>query len=787
MTNQIAGLVLALVWAAPPTALGLQSQGTPTVPRVGVQNEPVEWAYRSQKTYKDPFNDVDVDVVFTKQDDGQQWRVPAFWAGANEWRVRFAPPYPGAYKYRCESTDKGDTGLNGQEGTLRVDPYLGTNALLIHGPLRVSQNRRYFEHSDGTPFFWLGDTWWKGLCRRISIDEFEELATDRKAKGFTVVQIVAGLYPDEPPFDVRGNNEGGFVWEPGYARINPAYFDYADRRIELLVKSELVPAIVGSWGYFLPWMGTDKMKKHWRYLVARYGAYPVVWIQAGEGIMPFYLSEQPRQDSEFQKRGWTELAKYVHSIDPYGHLITIHPTWSARTELLDENVLDFDMLQTGHLGWESASSIVSWVSSHYSKTPAMPVLVGETVYEGHQQTNWQDMQRFAFWVSMMNGAAGHTYGAGGIWQMNGRTVPHGPSPWGITYENTPWDQAMRLPGSWQVGLGKDLLMRFPWWRFEPHPEWVEPHGTTFTKPHAEWYDVNKRWNQENGNYLLPYASGIPGKVRFIYIPPKLYAPLGPLVTNLEDGLTYRAFYFDPATGNRYNLGSLSRPEIARVFEGSFEASAKPDWVDHGGHASAQEGHLLAAASTWTVLKNVKECDMVVSVEARSDVEAGILLRFQDSDNSLVAVYSPPLSRIWFHDRQKGEYGPRLGIAEVPVIGPKIRLIAEAHGTFASLTVTDGEHTYRTSPLSVTNTRAGTAGVWSERLECEGGWVAVGQGGRCRAAEGSSPGQQSQIFNNFTADRIERAAPGANENLVILNAWRAPNLPLSHDWVLVLER
>src|SRR5712692_8606237 len=28
------------------------------------------------------------------------------------------------------------------------------------------------------------------------------------------------------------------------------------------------------------------------------------------------------------------------------------------------------------------------------------------VYEGHQQTNWQDMQRFASWSTMINGAAG---------------------------------------------------------------------------------------------------------------------------------------------------------------------------------------------------------------------------------------------------------------------------------------------------------------------------------------------------------------------------------------------
>jgi hypothetical protein len=49
------------------------------------------------------------------------------------------------------------------------------------------------------------------------------------------------------------------------------------------------------------------------------------------------------------------------------------------------------------------------------------------------------------------------------------------------------------------------------------------------------------------------------------------------------------------------------------------------------------------------------------------------------------------------------------------------------------------------------------------------------------------GAESQSFDKFVADRIEDVPPDANPNLVVLNDWRAPNLPLSHDWVLVLER
>src|SRR5580700_8732429 len=107
MTKRIAGWVLPIVLVLAPltTVLDAQSQTTPTAVLTAEQNQPIEWAYRSQKTYKDPFNEVDVDVVFTRE-DGQQWRVPAFWAGGNEWRVRFSPPVPGDYKYHAESTDK---------------------------------------------------------------------------------------------------------------------------------------------------------------------------------------------------------------------------------------------------------------------------------------------------------------------------------------------------------------------------------------------------------------------------------------------------------------------------------------------------------------------------------------------------------------------------------------------------------------------------------------------------------------------------------------------------------
>src|SRR6218665_2207593 len=48
----------------------------------------------------------------------------------------------------------------------------------------------------GTPFLWLGDTWWHGLGDRVTDGEFSELARHRAAQGFNAVQIVAGLNVD---------------------------------------------------------------------------------------------------------------------------------------------------------------------------------------------------------------------------------------------------------------------------------------------------------------------------------------------------------------------------------------------------------------------------------------------------------------------------------------------------------------------------------------------------------------------------------------------------------------
>jgi len=521
--------------------------------REALQHCATEWAFSSGKVYRDPFNEIELDVIF-QGPGGEEDRIPAFWAGEQSWRVRYAPKCPGKHSCRTICSDTSNADLHGLTGTLNVGPDQGDNPLHKHGPVRVSADKRHFEHADGTPFFWLGDTWWMGLCQRMNWPrDIQTLAADRARKGFTVIQIVAGLYPDMPERDPRGANEAGFPWEAGYTRINPAYFDMADLRIEYLVSKAMAPCIVGCWGYYLPILGEKKMKQHWRYIVARWGALPVLWCLAGEGSMPYYLSKSPEQDAAAQKRGWSEIGRYVRHIDAYHHPITIHPSTSARVTVDDPSVLDFDMLQTGHSDRTSIPNTIRLVTESHSQAPAMPVLVGEVCYEGIMEASRPEVQRFMFWSCLLSGAAGHTYGAYGIWQVNTAEKPFGASPHGRSWGDTPWETASQLPGSAQLGIAKRLFMRYEWWRFEAHPEWVEPH-----------------WTRED--YVQAYAAGIPGHVRILFFP----GWSSPGVKHLEKGVNYKAFFFNPANEREYPL-----PRVQSDDEGTWKPSPPPifqDWV-----------------------------------------------------------------------------------------------------------------------------------------------------------------------------------------------------------------
>jgi hypothetical protein len=700
------GLLLAL------SQIALASEHAPTT-----QSRVFEWTFESQKVYPDPFNDVDVDVIFAKGSDS--WRVPTFWRGGSKWTVRFAAPTPGEYTYRLESTDASNPDLNGHEGRVTITAYQGPNLLLKRGMLRVSANKRYFEQADGTPFYWLGDTWWSGMSTRLSWEGFQKLTADRKAKGFTVVQIVAGLVPGEEqsPSDPGYCNEGGCVWNPGFKQINPKFFDFADQRVQHLVDSEIAPAIVGAWSEKVGELGVAKLKKHWRYVIARYGAYPVFWIVGGEVSDP--PGKSPSTDDPVPG-GWTEIARYLRATDPYHHPITVHEV-AASTDLplQDESLTDFHLFQPSHADWSSIAVEVAQLDLHYARTDVTkPLVVGEIGYE-------------------------------------------------------------RLGG-------------------EPHPEWLsQPRGTTLFEPRAgennkfrigvqaNWGSPEfnttpgpDEWKEHNGNFRLPYAAGVPREVRFIYVPSfGLLSPPPPTILGLEPGVRYHAYYWEPSYGIKFDLGAVEAPLPGAILRREkFEEAGNSAW----------SGNLL---------NGVNQKDLAASVGVHSDAEAGLVLRFHDAGNYVAAVYSPKEKTVYLLDRKDGVDGKPLAATPIPVIATNLRLSAEVRGGWVEVSVTDGQHTYSSEIVSVSNTAAGGAGLLHKN---DGATLELRQSPTLV----TDTHLEKKLYDAQGNYRGELVGPGMDlgppfgaptswddfgkEKILLLDSYRPERLPAAGDWVLVLE-
>ncbi|HEV2294791.1 MAG TPA: DUF5060 domain-containing protein [Tepidisphaeraceae bacterium] len=118
-------------------ALSAQAIAAEPAARETAANVMIELPFDATGRYTDPFNQVTLDVTFIDP-NGKEFRVPAFWAGGNRWKVRYASPVSGTHAFRSESSAKQDKGLHGVTGNLKVTPYTGKNPLYVHGPLRVA-------------------------------------------------------------------------------------------------------------------------------------------------------------------------------------------------------------------------------------------------------------------------------------------------------------------------------------------------------------------------------------------------------------------------------------------------------------------------------------------------------------------------------------------------------------------------------------------------------------------------------------------------------------------------
>jgi hypothetical protein len=326
---------------------------------------------------------------------------------------------------------------------------LKKHAAADHGPLRISASRRYLQHADGTPFFYLGDTAWE-LFHRLNREDATYYLENRSRKGFTVIQAVALAEID----GLTVPNAYGALPLQDSDPLRPveAYFSHVDFIVKKARELGLFIGLLPTWGKY--WKSgenniftPDTARAYGRFLGSRYCAEPIIWILGGDQNV---VNSQERAVIDAMAGGLKEG-------DGGSHLLTFHPRGPGQSsrQLHDASWLDFHMSQSSHASQDHDTGL--YAEHDLTLQPLRPTLDGEPRYEtipvGFYLIEHDRLKRFddadvrqAAWWSVMAGACGHTYGDNNIWQMwqPGRTP--------VINAKIPWYDALEHPGARQMGI-----------------------------------------------------------------------------------------------------------------------------------------------------------------------------------------------------------------------------------------------------------------------------------------------------------------------------------------------
>jgi len=438
-------------------------------------------------------------------------------------------------------------------------PREGPGVDLAHGDLKVSANRRFLVHADGTPFFYLADTAWE-LFHKLERGEADRYLENRRAKGFTVIQAAAlaeldGLgvpnaYGHRPLVD---NDPTKPAVTDGPAND---YWDHVDYIVDRAAAKGIFIGMLPTWGdkWTVKWgkgpavFTPDSAKVYGEWLGRRYRDKPIIWILGGD--------RNPETDAHLATI--RAMAAGLARGDGGRHLMTFHPTGGSSSAqwFQGDEWLAFNMVQSGHN--EKDGPNYRMIEADYARTPTKPCMDGEPRYEDHpvawksQERGWfddYDVRQAAYWA-LLAGAHGHTYGCHPIWRMYDQG--HEP-PLGKDYMRHYWHEVLDLPGACQMLHVRRL--------FESRPmlDRVPDQGLLAEDARGGADHVQASRGKD---YALVYVpTGRPVTVR-----------LGAV-----SGSQVKAWWFDPRTGEATAVGVLPN-EGTRPFDPPGEPARGNDWV-----------------------------------------------------------------------------------------------------------------------------------------------------------------------------------------------------------------
>jgi hypothetical protein len=429
---------------------------------------------------------------------------------------------------------------------------------LSKGSLELSSNKRFLQHVNGDPFFYLGDTAWE-LFHRTTREEVDLLLEDRAQKGFTVIQTV-GL---SPVGGTTSKNSYGHLPLVDKDPSRPAvkrgaandYWDHVDYVVEKAEQEGLYIGFLPAWGEYVDkaWTNADEIlttknaRDYGEFLGERYKDSPnIIWIAGGD-----------RGPKAKHMPVWRELVKGLRAGDGGAHLVTYHPLGghSSSSHMHEDPLFDFNTLQSGHC--KSLSDAADMISKDYKKKPAKPTMDAEPRYEDHPKCHDEDKGywdgtdvRHMAYVQTFAGAFGHTYGNHNIWQM----YKSGRHP--LTHARTSWRKALDHEGAGDMGHLRHLMESRPFTTRVPDQSLI-------TSDDGSGNTVVRATRDASGSYALVYSSH--GKSFSVD------------VSELS-GSKIRAWWYDPRTGEVASSTTFTKPSGSKRFDPPGRPDRDNDWV-----------------------------------------------------------------------------------------------------------------------------------------------------------------------------------------------------------------
>lgn len=299
-------------------------------------------------TSGNPYTSVRAEVEL-RRPDGRLLRVSCFWDGGQTWRLRFAPTQVGRWSWKSYSIDPDladQTGTftciaddTGNKGFISTDKGSGYKHGFVYGngavffPVWLQEPTFYLPAKNGVAST-LTPTSGPRLVgmqesqptagARVAADAKEpKTFTDFKARVDAAVKLgynrFWGAYvldPNQWSSKTQANEGGAPFVNYDLDQINPAYFQWMDRRIAYCNEHGVVPeiSVTDINAAFLSNVEPAQITRLWAYILARYASFNVTWnLFHVSGDKPYPANLDSLVES---------LAPLTARNDPYSHPLT---------------------------------------------------------------------------------------------------------------------------------------------------------------------------------------------------------------------------------------------------------------------------------------------------------------------------------------------------------------------------------------------------------------------------------------------------------------------------------